>query len=295
MGDRARPARRAAVTVATFAFVLAAGVLAVGAFLDARPAAASLRCTATLPDGSAHILSSEQANNAALIAAIAGTRELPARAVTIALATALQESKLVNIDHGDRDSLGLFQQRPSQGWGTAAEVMDPVHSTNAFFDALVTIQAYEDMAITVAAQAVQRSAYPEAYGQHETRSRAFASALTGHSQAALACDLEALESPTADLAGTVTARVTRDWGGAPVTAVTDSAGRDHLVVAAPGLLPAVDAVTAAWSVGQWAVASAEATGVSTVVVGDRIWQRGVDGWHTAPTELVQAAGSVLLG
>ena len=105
-------------------------------------------------------VSGEQAENASLIAAIAIERGLPARAVSIALATAFQESKLVNIDYGDRDSLGLFQQRPSQGWGTAEEILDPVYSTNAFYDALVQVDGYEDMEITEAAQQVQRSAFP---------------------------------------------------------------------------------------------------------------------------------------
>src|SRR3990170_2906558 len=82
-------------------------------------------------------LTPEQAENAATIAAIGVRRGLPARAVSIALATAYQESKIVNVDHGDRDSLGLFQQRPSQGWGSGAQVQDPVYATGKFLDGLV--------------------------------------------------------------------------------------------------------------------------------------------------------------
>ena len=85
---------------------------------------------------------------------------MPARAASIALATAYQESKLYNIDYGDRDSVGLFQQRPSQGWGTVAQLTDPEFATNAFYDALAKVDGYREMEITVAAQEVQRSGLP---------------------------------------------------------------------------------------------------------------------------------------
>ena len=140
-------------------------------------------------------LSPEQSRNASLIAAIGVRRGLPARAVSIALATAFQESKLVNIDYGDRDSLGLFQQRPSQGWGTKAQVMDPHYSTNAFYDELVTIDGYQGMRITEAAQAVQRSGFPEAYEEHAEGARALASALTGWSPAKFSCVADRADGP----------------------------------------------------------------------------------------------------
>ena len=100
-------------------------------------------------------LSPEQARNASVIAAVGVRRELPARAVSIALATAFQESKLHNLDHGDRDSLGIFQQRPSQGWGTKAQVRDPYYASNAFYDVLAKIDGFQTMRITEAAQKVQ--------------------------------------------------------------------------------------------------------------------------------------------
>jgi hypothetical protein len=132
-------------------------------------------------------LSTEQAENATTIVAVAVRRNLPARAASIALATAYQESKLRNLDHGDRDSVGLFQQRPSQGWGTAKQIQDPYHATNAFYDALVKVDGYETMRITEAAQRVQRSGFPEAYADHEADGRALASALTGYSPARFSC------------------------------------------------------------------------------------------------------------
>src|SRR6476661_2841530 len=110
-------------------------------------------------------LSTEQAENATTIVAVAVRRGLPARAASIALATAYQESSLRNLDHGDRDSLGLFQQRPSQGWGEPTEIMDPVYSSGKFYDALVQVADWQRLSITEAAQAVQYSAFPDAYAK----------------------------------------------------------------------------------------------------------------------------------
>jgi hypothetical protein len=141
-------------------------------------------CSVTL-NGHRVDLTTEQSENATLIAAIGIRRGLPARAVSIALATAYQESKIRNLDHGDRDSLGLFQQRPSMGWGTAKQVRDPYYATNAFYDALEKVDSYETMPITEAAQRVQRSAFPDAYSMHEIDARALASVLTGYSQGGL--------------------------------------------------------------------------------------------------------------
>lgn len=114
----------------------------------------------------------EQASNAAIIYNAAASRGLPAQAAVIGIATALQESTLRNLNHGDRDSLGLFQQRPSQGWGTAAQVTDPVYASNKFYDALVKVPNWASLPVTVAAQRVQRSAYPDAYAKWEAPARA---------------------------------------------------------------------------------------------------------------------------
>ncbi len=132
----------------------------------------------------------EQAQNAALISAVSVQRGLPPRAATIALATAFQESKLRNLEHGDRDSIGLFQQRPSQGWGTRDQILDPYYSINRFYDALVKVDGYTEMEITDAAQEVQRSAFPGAYADHEEDARALASALTGETTGgAFTCEI----------------------------------------------------------------------------------------------------------
>lgn len=124
-------------------------------------------CAAVVDDRTVR-LDPEQARYAALIAAVGVRRGMPARAVTIALATAYQESKIINVDYGDRDSLGLFQQRPSQGWGTRKQVSDPVYASQAFYAALAQVDGYTDLPVEVAAQRVQRSADGSAYAQHET-------------------------------------------------------------------------------------------------------------------------------
>lgn len=118
-----------------------------------------------LVPGTSVTLSSEQLENARTIAAVAEGRGLPERATVIALATAMQESTLRNLDYGDRDSLGLFQQRPSQGWGSPDQVQDPIYAAGKFYDGLVAVPNWEAGDLTLVADAVQRSAYPLAYGR----------------------------------------------------------------------------------------------------------------------------------
>lgn len=115
--------------------------------------------------------SAEQRANAATITAVGKGRGLPARAAQIAVATAIQESTLRNIEYGDRDSVGLFQQRTSQGWGSVAQIMDPVYSAGKFYDGLAKINGWQSMPLTQAAQAVQRSGFPDAYAKWETAAK----------------------------------------------------------------------------------------------------------------------------
>lgn len=117
----------------------------------------------------------EQRENAKTIVAVGLRLKVPERGLVVALATALQESTLRNLDYGDRDSLGLFQQRPVSGWGTAAQIMDPMLSSEAFYGqakhtpnpGLLDIQGWQLMTVAGAAQAVQRSAFPDAYARWE--------------------------------------------------------------------------------------------------------------------------------
>src|SRR5688572_19187814 len=185
-GSSRSRARRASVTLLLVLLVVAGvGLLfrqGVGPLPDPEG------CTAEV-GGVVVDLSVEQAENAATIAAIGVRRGLPARAVSIALATAYQESKIQNLDHGDRDSLGVFQQRPSMGWGTPEQIQDVRYATNKFYDELVRVDGYETMRITEAAQLVQRSGFPEAYEDHAEDGRALASALTGYSPHAFTCEV----------------------------------------------------------------------------------------------------------
>ncbi|MFI5526999.1 C40 family peptidase [Kitasatospora sp. NPDC051853] len=125
-------------------------------------------------------LTTEQINNASLIHQVAVQLQLPAQASVIAIATAMQESTLVNITFGDRDSLGLFQQRPSQGWGTPAQIMDPVYSSKKFYSVLVTVPLWEALPVTVAAQRVQRSGFPDAYARWEAMARQLVTGFGGN-------------------------------------------------------------------------------------------------------------------
>jgi hypothetical protein len=223
----------------------------------------------------------EQSANAATITAIALKRGLPPRAATIAVATAIQESKLRNITFGDRDSLGLFQQRPSQGWGTKDQILDPVYSANKFYDALVKIDGYEAMQITQVAQKIQRSAFPEAYAAHEHEGRLLASTLTGQSAGGMGCRLDATNASTP--ASTLAKRLTAELG---VPAKVQGAA-----VQATGRTP-----VEAWATGAWAVAHAEAEGITSVTVGDRTWTRARGAqawsWNAATTPIAPTAVAI---
>ncbi len=126
---------------------------------------------------------SEQLTNAALIVSVGAGRGIPPRGLIIAVATALQESSLRNLgdlgEGNNHDSLGLFQQRPSQGWGTAEQIMDPVYASNKFYDKLLTIPGWEQLPVTEAAQAVQASAHPDAYAKWEPDATALVALTVG--------------------------------------------------------------------------------------------------------------------
>lgn len=143
------------------ALVLAAGVTA--AVETVPPSPPTVSCSA----GPAAGLTDEQRRNAAAIVAVGQAAGVPQRGQIVALATAMQESRLRNINYGDRDSLGLFQQRPSQGWGSPAQVTDPVYAARKFYGVLLSIPRWEAMPVTKAAQAVQRSGFPDAYAKWE--------------------------------------------------------------------------------------------------------------------------------
>ncbi|MDC5697763.1 hypothetical protein OO014_10865 [Intrasporangium calvum] len=250
------------------ALLLVVALVAGGGWLASRFLYDSLRtprCTITAA-GMTESFDPEQTGNAALITALSIKRDLPPRAATIALTTAYQESKILNITYGDRDSLGLFQQRPSQGWGTKEQILDPVYSTNKFYDALLKVEDYEHADITEIAQKVQRSGYPEAYRDHEGQGRVLASALSGHSPAGLTCRLA--EATGAAKPAAVAKALATEMGVKQAEATGDV-----LTVTAP------DQQTA-WAVAHWSVARAAQFGATRVTIGERAWDReaGDDGW-----------------
>ncbi len=112
--------------------------------------------------------SPQQLANVATIVSVGQAMGIPARGQVVATATAMQESSLENLDYGDRDSLGLFQQRPSQGWGTPAQIRDPRYAARKFYEALQRVPGWAGLPLWQAAQAVQRSGFPTAYAKHET-------------------------------------------------------------------------------------------------------------------------------
>lgn len=248
--------------------MLVAGVVVAGS-LGARWALTELRspvCELRSPAGTEE-LTPEQAANAATIAMVALDRGLGSHAATVALATAIQESKLRNLNYGDADSLGLFQQRPSQGWGTAEEVRDPVYASGAFYDALVRVPDWEDREVTVVAQEVQRSAYPDAYADHEDEGRVLSAALTGQEPGAVGCRLDDPDGPGS--AAEVLAKAERQFGAA------GTASDVTVTLQAPDR-------TVAWATAGWAVAHADAEQISRVEVDGRAWQRDREplGWES---------------
>ncbi|MPQ98539.1 hypothetical protein GB931_11545 [Modestobacter sp. I12A-02628] len=218
------------------------------------------RCTVT---DTAITLTTAQAANAATIAAVARVRGLSDRATVIALATALQESRLRNLDYGDRDSLGLFQQRPSQGWGSPEQVQDPVYSAGKFFDGLVEVRGWETGRLTEVAQSVQRSGFPEAYQQHEPVAQAVTDALLSDVPGRLSCTY----SPP-DATGPVDDRA---------AAVATVAGRELGLITTPLPEGVVRLDGGGWAAAKWAVAHAERLQLAEVRLAGWAWTPG-DGW-----------------
>ncbi len=144
-----------------------AGWTPAGSVCRVDPAALTLTEVAGFGRGSTPGGDDDQLYNSAVIISVGSARGLSRRDQTIAIMTAIQESGLRNLDYGDRDSLGLFQQRPSMNWGTPEQVRDPVYAAGKFYDALLGITDRDSMSMNDVAQAVQRSGHPDAYGPHE--------------------------------------------------------------------------------------------------------------------------------
>ncbi|HEY8982435.1 MAG TPA: C40 family peptidase [Streptomyces sp.] len=172
----------------------------------------------------------EQVPNAKVIVATGAAMGIPVRGQVVALATALQESGLRNLPYGDRDSVGLFQQRPSQGWGTVQQILDPTYAATKFYAALRKVPGWESMTVAQAAQATQHSAFPDAYAKWESLATALQHALA---------PATTVPAPTA---GSCTADGT-EFGAIPAGAVPDG----YVI---PAGAPASVRTAIRWALGQ---------------------------------------------
>ena len=241
---------------------------------------------ATSPDVE---LTATQLQHASTINAVGLSRGVPDRGRVIAIATAYQESTLRNLPNGDRDSVGLFQQRPSQGWGTAQQIGDPVYASNKFYDALLEVPDWQKLPLTKAAQAVQYSAFPDAYAQWEPRATTLVRALSGDSTLQLSCRADA-SAPTADhpkrpppagadkatpALAAVLSSADAEFGGLTVGSVSADGRTGTASLTATELAP----TAAGRSLAAWAVAHSAGLGVNEVATAEQRW---VDHeWQTA--------------
>jgi hypothetical protein len=287
--------RLRAIAVAGSTLVLAvAGYAAYRGFRHASPPPPPPGCQ--VGTGLAAIpMDTDQAAIAATIAGVAARHRLPRQAVTIAYAAALQESQLQNLDYGDRDSVGVFQQRPSQGWGTTSELEDPVYATTKFFAALVQVPGYARMPVDQAAQDVQRSADGTAYEQWAPLAADLAGYFTGAPPHGVSCWY--VPSGQADLAAAA-GQLTRTFGpqghaGVVIRITTDrSAEKGNASVAVVRAQQ-----DAAWTVASWLVAHAQDYGISDVRYAGYEWNAadGSAGWQRASAAQGQPRGSIVAG
>jgi hypothetical protein len=217
------------------------------------------------------LLDPEQMANAATISAVGTSRRVPQRAIMVALATAWQESKLHNLAGGDRDSIGLFQQRPSQGWGTPEEISDPRYAARTFYAELLKVKGWEAMRVTDAAQTVQRSAHPEAYEKWADKADALARALVGETTSAVTCTVTADPAQRGPAAVQALADELRLDFGDKTRPVTDTDST-------PGLALAVADPRAGWQYAHWFVSYAKEHGVKRVRFTDREWTATGGSW-----------------
>lgn len=213
-------------------------------------------------------LTTGQAGIAATIAGVAQRDALPSRAVTVAYATALQESKLQNLRYGDQDSVGVFQQRPSQGWGTPAQLEDPVYAASKFLSALASVPGYQDMPVYQAAQDVQHSADGLAYQQYQSMAASMASAFTGQDAHAVWCWYPQKITGTA-LTAAVGSGLSQTFGPRPA-----------LVTGDPEMSVRVTTAGEGWAVAAWLISHAQQYRIQAVRYAGYLWSAsdGTRGW-----------------
>jgi hypothetical protein len=260
--DYRRPRWRR-VTIVLVALAILAGAAAYGGYTAYRHFVTSLVTPGCQAGTGANTVPVDpgQAPVAATIAGVAARMGLPRRALEIAFATALQESKLTNIPYGDRDSVGVFQQRPSEGWGTVTQLEDPQYASTAFFKALVKVPGYLSIPEYQAAQDVQRSADGLAYQQWQATAQQLAVSYTAAPHD-LACWYKPPAQPRPETAAAV-ARMEAVFGapggGQVLRAVAVRHGVQASVTAAAG-----------WTVANWLMSHASMYGLTRV---------SYDGWQ----------------
>jgi len=243
-------------------------------------------------------LDSDQAAIAATIAGVAARHKLPRQAVVIAYATALQESQLHNLDYGDRDSLGVFQQRPSQGWGPARDIMNPIYATTKFFGALVHVHDYTTMPVQTAAQDVQHSGDGSAYGQWTQVAAQLAGYFTGSSPHGVSCWYS--PAPKANLADAERG-LTQTFGPLGRKAVVVRIRTERSGHNGAGSIAVVqvqrDGGPTAWTVAGWLVTHAQDCGLSEVRYAGYEWRAadGTMGWQRDTTKNDPPRGSIVAG
>jgi hypothetical protein len=253
---------------------LAATLVAVGAFAVVsciKPLLETSGCQAGTGQ-QALGLDTQQAAIAATIAGVAHQQVMPSRAVTVAYAAAMQESKMHNLGYGDRDSIGVFQQRPSEGWGPASKLQDPVYATTKFFRALARVHAYQQIPVYQAAQAVQRSADGLAYVQYQPEAAKLTTIFTGQDPHAVWCWSVTPVRGKADIPGAKTALVN--------TFGSLGDGRIAIQGDAPSIRVRPGQQTLGWEMATWLVTHAARYRISAVHYGGFQWREeaGKSGW-----------------
>jgi hypothetical protein len=213
-----------------------------------------------------------QAADAATIAGVAVRDALPTRAMTIAYATGFQESKLENLTYGDRDSVGIFQQRPSEGWGTAAQLEDPAYATQAFYGALVKVPGYATMPVYQAAQAVQKSADGYAYQQYAPTGALLAAdyATAPH---AVTCWYDPVQQASSQ---GVSAKLNLHAAAVQLDHVFGAPGQNGALTGVSRIRSgSADLITtkqgAGWAVANWLVTNASSYGITQVSYAGYTW------------------------
>ncbi len=281
MPSRRQPVRASKRSSVSAALVVVSICLVVALLAIKFAGKTSPRPTACLagPGDQAVQLTVGQAGIASTIAGVASHRGMPARAVAIAYATAFQESKMANLHYGLQDSVGVFQQRPSQGWGTARQIENPVYATSRFFAALAQVPRYRKLPIYVAAQDVQRSADGSAYAQYAGVGSELARAFTGVQPHAVWCSYG---SPVGR-ARLAAARTALDgaFGGLGSTLTGD-----------PGARVDVNSVREGWAVAVWLVSHAARYGITDVRYAGFQWlSTGSGRWKLVPRTARRPAAS----